>query len=191
MFWFSCVTPPEYNHFLQRKIMTWWFFGDGPVDNVNMTTLLSTRRFSFPPASCHSFSNDCVCLRPHEGVYLHICYSAMWARVQLARALTGGRCVQGPLPQPAGHQTPAEEPTTSRLRSPSSRITTWRSDSGCCPSWPPCQTLLPYPLTPSPHISTQSAKIAASECLISIYSCGVSSLLPSRSLNNSQNIQYV
>lgn len=52
--------------------------------------------------------------------------------------------VSGPL------QWLVEESTTSRLLSPNSRITTWRTDSGCCPSWPPCQTLLPYPLTPPP-----------------------------------------
>lgn len=75
----------------------------------------------------------------------------MWVCVKLVRALTGGRCVQGALLSASGPlQRPTEESTPSRLLSPSSRITTWRSDSGCCPSWPPCQTLLPYPLTPPP-----------------------------------------
>lgn len=74
----------------------------------------------------------CVCVRPGQS-------SDRWT-------VCSGTppTASGPL------QRPAQESSASRLFSPNSRITTWRSDSGCCPSWPPCQTLLPYPLTPSP-----------------------------------------
>lgn len=67
-------------------------------------------------------------------------------------ALTGGRRGNGPFPSPlvlCGDQR--EESATSLLHfPPDSCITTWRSDSVCCPPWPPCQTPLPQPLTPSP-----------------------------------------
>lgn len=103
-------------------------------------------------------SNDRLLLLPQKGAFACL-LSCMWVCVKLAAALTGGRCAKrdaitasGPL------QRPAEESTTSRPPSPDSRITTWRSDSGCCPSWPPCQTLLPYPMTPSPISSLKVPK---------------------------------
>lgn len=57
---------------------------------------------------------------------------------------------------------------------PDSCITTWRSDSVVALLSNPVATAADT----SPHISTQSAKSAAADCLISIYSCDVSSPPP-------------
>lgn len=53
----------------------------------------------------------------------------------LARALTGGLVLEGPSHGPCS-RLPwlTQESVASHLHSPSSRITTWHSDSSCCPS---------------------------------------------------------
>lgn len=54
----------------------------------------------------------------------------------------------------------------------------------------PLSNPVAIPLDTFPHISAQSAKTSAGECLISIYSCGVSAPSAPLLLNNFQNILY-
>lgn len=100
----------------------------------------------FPTHCSEILSKVCFCIYSEE----HVCYRVCErSRPELCERDSCWKCV----PQPVAlfsHQH--KKSATSRLVSPSSRITTWCSDSGCCPSWPPSQTLLPYLLTPSSHI---------------------------------------
>lgn len=91
-----------------------------------------------------------------------------------------GGCSEGPpAAASAALRRPSEEEPAASLPPvfpfpPDSCITTWRSDSVVALLSNPVATAADT----SPHISTQSAKSAAADCLISIYSCDVSSPPP-------------
>lgn len=112
--------------------------------------------------------------------YLHVCYHAcecvcVWSLWELWQ-------VDGVLRDPS--HSLWSSPATSRgihcVTSPFPQFThhhlaLWQR---LLPVVAPLSNPVAIPLDTFPHISTQSAKTTAAECLISIYSCGVSSPPP-------------
>lgn len=134
-----------------------------------------------PLLSNHSLSNDFVSFCVHMKGYSHVCHHAcecVWSWPELWQ-------VNGVFRDPS--HSLWSSPVTSRgihhVTSPFPQFTHhhlahWQR---LLPVVAPLSNPVAIPLDTSPHISAQSAKTAATECLISIYSWGVSAPPPPHS----------
>lgn len=136
---------------------------------------------SFPLLSNHSLSNDFVSLCIHMKGYLHVCYHACVC-VCVCEAGPELWQVDGVFRDPSHSLWSSPAASTGILRVTSllpqfthHHLALWQR---LLPVVAPLSNPVAIPLDTFPHISAQSAKTAGAECLISIYSCGVSASPP-------------
>lgn len=150
--------------------------------SLNMTFLkIHSWVMVFPLLSNHSLSNDFLSFCIHIKGYLHVFYHAcecVWSQPEPWQ-------VDGVLRGPSHSlwSSPATSRGIHRVTSPIPQFThhhlaLWQR---LLPVVAPLSNPVAIPLDTFPHISAQSAKTTAAECLISIYSCGVSAPPPPRS----------
>lgn len=143
------------------------------VYNLNVAFLNINSQVTVLPL-LSNLSNDFVSFCIHMKGYLHVCDHAcecVWSRPELWQ-------VDGVLRGPSHSlwSSPATSKGIHRVTSPFPQFThhhlaLWQR---LLPVVAPLSNPVAIPLDTFPHISAQSAKTTAAECLISIYSCGVS-----------------